>query len=228
MCGRFNATSDPLARLFMDVAEVPFEFDDRYNIAPTDRAPVLVRGNTGIAPVDMQWWLVPHWSKEPRTRYATFNARAENLDKSAVFRTPFERRRCLVPVSGFYEWLREGKRKQPWYLRYEGGSGMLLAGLWDRWRGPDGDLYSFAVVTTEVHPQLAFIHNRQPVMLDRAGAELWLDRQAERGALQALFEPALPEPLAVVPVSTHVNNARNKDPGCLVAVGEPRHVPASR
>ncbi len=229
MCGRFNSTQDPLARLILDLAGLEAQIEDRYNIAPTDQAPVLVLTAQGELTLrDMQWWLVPHWSREPKTRYSTFNARAEGLQRSAVFKTPFARRRALVPASGFYEWRREGTRKQPWYLRHEDGSGMLFAGLWDRWQGDAEVLDSFAVVTTRAHPHLAFLHDRQPAMLDVEQARRWMDPHSTPDTLQGLLRPALPRDMAAVPVSSYVNNARHKDARCIEPVGAARHLGAAR
>ena len=126
MCGRYNVTSDPLADLFLDVVGVPFVGEDRWNLAPTEFAPVFVRSDFGLEVREMQWWLIPYWSKEPKTRYAMFNARAENIERSNAFKGSFERRRCVVPASGFYEWVREGSRKQPMYMRAQSG-GLMFA-----------------------------------------------------------------------------------------------------
>lgn len=229
MCGRFNSTQDPLAKLILDLADLEVQIEDRYNIAPTDHAPVLVMSRDGALTLrDMQWWLVPYWSKEPKTRYTTFNARAEGLERSAAFKEPFARRRALVPATGFYEWLREGGRKQPWYLRHEDGSGMIFAGLWDRWRGDGQVLESFAVITTRAHPHLAFVHDRQPMMLSREEAEIWMDPDAPPETLRGLLRPTLPQDVAAIPVSSYVNNARHKDRRCIEPIGEARHLRASR
>lgn len=152
-----------------------------------------------------------------------FNARAESLARSNAFREPFRRRRCVVPVSGFYEWQRAAGRKLPHYVRATDADGLLLAGIWDRWQGElDGapaTLESFAVITTRAHAELAFLHDRQPAMLDREAAEAWLDGTASRADLEGLLVPGLPGALEVVPVSSWVNDARHKGPECVQAVG---------
>lgn len=228
VCGRFNSTQDPLAKLILDLADLEVRIEDRFNIAPTDRAPVLVNAQEGGFTLrEMQWWLVPYWSREPKPRYSTFNARAEGLERSRAFKEPFARRRALVPATGFYEWVRRGGRKQPWYLRYEDGSGMLFAGLWDRWHGDGQVLESFAVITTAVHPHLAFVHDRQPAMLSRTEARIWMDPVTSPETLRALLRPVLPRDVTAIPVSSHVNNARHKDSRCIEAIGEARHLPAS-
>ncbi len=229
MCGRFNMTADPLTRLFMALAGRELPDGDRWNVAPTEDVPV-VRDADGRDVAVMRWWLVPHWSKEPSTKYAMFNARAESIERSNAFRGPFARRRCVVPISGFYEWRREGGRKLPHYVRPLDDDGLLLAGLWDRWEGEvDGEpgaLESFTIVTTDVHEKLAFLHDRQPALLDRDAAEAWLDPQTPRERLKAMLVPSLPTTMEVVPVSTWVNNARHKDPRCVEPAGEPLRLEA--
>ena len=173
----------------------------------------------------MRWWLVPYWSPDSKPKYAMFNARAESLHNSRAFRGAFERRRCIVPVDGFYEWLREGSRKLPQHVQSADGDALMLGGVWDRWVRDDQVLESFALITTDAHPNLAFLHNRQPLFLTQPDATLWLNSDTALPALQALLQPALPVDLQVTPVSEHVNNARHKDARCIVATGNPQFVP---
>ena len=227
MCGRFNMTTDPLTRLFMALVGQPFPGGDRLNVAPTETVPIVAAADGERRLAEMQWWLVPHWSKEPKTRYATFNARSEKMATSNAFRSPFLHRRCVVPVSGFYEWLKAADGgKQPHYVvPDDADEGLLLAGLWDRWQGGHQRLESFTLVTTAAHETLRWLHDRQPVMLTREEADVWLDPDADPEALLALCTSRIAVPLAVVPTSPRMNNARFKDPACLEAVGNARHLP---
>ncbi len=155
-------------------------------MAPTE--PVVVLRPTALGALEaatMRWWLTPYWSKELSTRYSMFNAKAETIDTSASFKEPFARRRCAVPVAGYYEWSKDGERKLPYYIRPRDDDGMLLAGIWDRWRNGDEVVESFAVVTTAVHDRLAFVHRRQPVMLSRAEGRRWMDRTEDPAGAQA-------------------------------------------
>ncbi len=220
MCGRINIHSGPLTLLFMDMLGVGYTGDDRFNVAPTESLPIFRNTKEGaLECADARWWLTPYWSKEVSTKYSMFNAKAETLADSRAFREPFARRRCLVPVAGFYEWVRKGSVKEPYYIRARDDAGLLLAGIWDRWRGDDRTVDSFAVVTTKVHPKLEFVHNRQPVMLSREEGRRWLDPHAERVTLDDLMVSHLPGDLTVVPVSTYVNNARNQGERCMAPVG---------
>jgi putative SOS response-associated peptidase YedK len=225
MCGRFNMTTDPLTRLFMALVGQPFPGGDRLNVAPTEAVPVIADDGGARRVAEMQWWLVPHWSKEPKTRYATFNARSEKMATSNAFRSPFLHRRCLVPVSGFYEWITDADgRKQPHYVVGDGEDGLVLAGLWDRWQGGQQTLDSFTLVTTAAHVSLAWLHDRQPVMLTLEEAERWLDPDADAEDLLALCAPRLAVPLAVVPTSPRVNSSRYKGEACLEPTGPVRHL----
>lgn len=230
MCGRINISSSPLAELFLEwLGELPgpeLYPEDVYNVAPTEQVPVVRRNREGKKEaVAMRWWLTPYWSREVSTRYSMFNAKAETLSTSRAFAEPFQRRRCVVPIAGFYEWAKEDGKKLPYYIRPSDDRGLLLAGIWDRWRGEEQTVESFAVVTTAVNDALAFIHNRQPVLLDREAAERWLDPETDTDDLQALLGSRLPDELEVIPVSTYVSNSRNAGPRCIEPIGKSVVVP---
>ena len=130
MCGRFNVTSSPLSDVLLELVGMPHPGPDNYNAAPTETITV-VRLNPEREPelVPMRWWLTPYWSKEMSTKYSMFNAKSETVAKSRAFREPFAKRRCVVPISGFYEWARQNNRKLPYYLTPHDAPGMLLAGI---------------------------------------------------------------------------------------------------
>ncbi len=236
MCGRFNVESDPLSKLLLELVRLRHPGPDNHNAAPTESIVVLRLDDVGEPElVPMRWWLTPYWSKEPATRYAMFNAKSETVDQSRAFREPFHRRRCVVPVSGFYEWVharRSGGEgaKMPWYIHAHALPGLLLAGIWDRWRSREGGevVDSFAILTTRAAAGLEFVHDRQPVMLSMADARRWLARDTPRDELKALLGAVVPVALDAVPVSTYVNNARNKESRCTEPVGEPVAVAAER
>jgi putative SOS response-associated peptidase YedK len=239
MCGRFNVEADPLSRLLLELVGLRHPGPDNFNAAPTETLTVLRHADDGRPElVPMRWWLTPHWAPDADTRYSMFNARSETVDQSRAFREPFRRRRCVVPVSGFYEWARQDpsggeltgrSAKVPYYLRASDAPGLLIAGIWDRWRGPGPDapeLLSFAILTTAASAGLTFVHHRQPVMLSAADARRWLDDAVPADDLAPLLGPRVPVPLAVVPVSTWVNNARHKERRCLESVGPTLQVSA--
>ena len=223
MCGRLNVVADALTEIFVELTGEPYQGEDNRNAAPTEQVGIVGHSREGARRATAaRWWLTPYWSKTLATRYAMFNARAEGLPTSNAFGEPFRRRRCVVPVCGFYEWTRTRLGRMPYYVRPAGERPMLLAGVWDRWRDPATGTATigFAVVTTAATPALAFLHDRQPRMLSFDEACAWTDRRSPQATLTAMLAPALPQALDVIPVSTHVNNARNKEPLCTEPIGD--------
>ena len=221
-----NVDEDVLDDIFESLLGQPFPGESNFNTAPTE--PVwIVRSRhqsdgAGLEAAEAQWWLTPYWSRTAKPRYATFNAKAETLATSRTFAEPFRRRRCVVPVAGFYEWRRNGNLRQPFYVRPESQpSSLCLGGVWDRWRPRDGSppIESFAVVTTAASPGLEFLHDRQPLMLSPHEAARWLDREASDEELARLLEPCLPHDLAALPVSNYVGDPRHKGRECSAATG---------
>ena len=229
MCGRFNITSDPLAAFLMAYVGADYGGMDNFNLAPTETVEVLRMGASGEPEViPMRWWLTPFWAKELTTKYAMFNAKSETAATSAAFKTPYRKRRCVVPISGFYEWARREGAKVPYLIAphseigQNAGSALLLAGLWDSWRVKESgeELLSFTILTTQAHSEIAFVHHRQPVILSEDEALQWLDMDIETDDLSYLFASRIPVDLQAIPVSTHVNNARHKDAECMAPVGD--------
>ena len=226
MCGRFNVTSDPLSKLLMQLVGMPYTGSDNLNLAPTEMVDVLRLGQDGEPElVPMRWWLTPFWAKELTTKYAMFNAKSETAHKSPAFKEPFRKRRCVVPITGFYEWCRQNNQKVPYFIVPEHEDGLLLAGLWDSWRNKEANegmgetLLSFTILTTAAHDAMKFVHHRQPVMLSLDEAKAWLDMDVATSELDYLFASRLPMELSAIPVSTHVNNARHKDARCAQPLG---------
>ena len=173
MCGRMTMRTNPsdLAEIFdaelgdTEAAALD-ELGARYNVAPTQPIPVVVQRDDGRRIELQRWGLVPSWSKSVNSAGARYiNARAETIATSSAFRASFLRRRCIIPADGFYEWRREGKRKQPFLIHTPADAPLAFAGLWAPWRDPaDGQwLISAAVVTTAANATVAELHNRMPV-----------------------------------------------------------------
>lgn len=209
MCGRYVlAPAEQVAGRF-DVQQEPLALHSRYNVAPSQMMPVVVR-NSPNRLVEMQWGLIPAWSKEPRTQFSTINARAETLAKSPVFRGPFKSRRCLVPASGFYEWQAQPQGKQPFCIRLAGGELFAFAGLYDIWRDDAGnELHSYTVVTTAPNELVAPIHNRMPVILRRENEDAWLDPGSDTATLLGLLRAYPANLMEAYPVSRAVNSPAN-------------------
>jgi putative SOS response-associated peptidase YedK len=172
----------------------------------------------------MQWGLVPGWAKEPKSDYSTINARVETVAEKPTYRTALRRGRCLVPATGYYEWQAaagagRGAAKQPYFVGLADGDDELFAfaGLYDIWRGPDGqELHSYAILTTDATPQLAPVHARMPIILPRSAEERWLDPElSDPTKLLARLQPPPADRVRLYPVSTAVNNTAHDGPALI-------------
>jgi putative SOS response-associated peptidase YedK len=224
MCGRFYLQESPEDIGIAFDAVVRSSWKPRYNIAPTQRVPVIRRvlelsGTPRREAIGMHWGLVPSWAKDASIGSRMINARSETASEKPSFRKAWVDRRCIVPASGFFEWKREAERKQPYLVRRNDGRPMGLAGLWECWRGPDGmELESVAVLTTAPNRFMKSIHDRMPVILESDDWTPWLD-DGEDGTkidrIDRLARPAGDGILESMPVSRHVNNPAHDDPRCL-------------
>jgi len=215
MCGRYAITTDPevLAAL-LGLAEVP-AFDVRYNLAPTQLAPVARRNPSGeVTLTPLRWGLVPAWAKDASFGARTINARSETAAEKPSFRSAWKQRRCIVPASWFYEWRSDGgKLKTPLRIERRDGEALTFAGLWESWKGNSeaSGFESFTILTTAANGAIAPLHDRMPVILcDREARERWLDLHTPDAA--SLMRPAPDDLLHFFPVSTRVNSVRNEGP----------------
>lgn len=221
MCGRFTQQrpTSEIASIFQaeDLARDP---GGRFNVAPTDEASVVVQRDEQRAVVRYRWGLVPSWAKDPGAGPRAFNARAETIATSPLFRDPFRRRRCLVPVDGFYEWRRNGKARVPLWIHDPSGLPLALAGLWTgRQDAETGEWHrTFTIVTTGPNEFMAAIHTRMPVVIPPESWARWLGpAPTDPGELRALLEPREDVVLDARAVSTLVNNVRNDGPELVEA-----------
>lgn len=232
MCGRFVSSTPPdqLARYF-DVEEVPEQLLDRgpnYNTAPTTGI-FVVRSDGSTRRLDaFRWGLVPFWAKDVSVGNRMINARAETVAEKSAYRKALVRRRCIVPADGFYEWKKEpgSKKKQPYFIHRPDGEPYAFAGLWEEWKGPKGKsadepatpdlppgepLRSCTIITTAANEKMTELHDRMPVILPRSAWDDWLSPEVDDVELLGKFlVPAPSELIAFHPVSTEVNNVRNK------------------
>jgi len=188
----------------------------RYNIAPTNTVAGIVATDTRHVE-GFYWGLVPSWAKDKRVGSRMINARAETLLEKPVFRGLLSRRRCIIPVDGFYEWIAEGKTRQPMHIEIEGRPIFGLAGLWDRWRIPDGDtLQSMTIITVPANAMMSPIHDRMPAILGRDDEASWLDsRFKDPQELSAMLRPYPQTNLRAYRVSSKVNKPGIEDPTCI-------------
>ena len=221
MCGRF-AQQRPASELAEIFAAEPLADDPgpRFNVAPTDEALVVVQRDERRAIAAYRWGLIPHWAESAKVGSRMFNARAETLPTSPAFRDSLIRRRCLVPVDGFYEWKREGTVRQPFLIGRADGMPLTLAGLWAGWRDPTTErvVRTFTIVTSRPNDQMADLHDRMPVVVPEDVWPLWLDPATDRSELQAILQPTDDVLLRIRPVSRLVNDVRNDGPELIEPV----------
>ena len=219
MCGRYASflPAEALRAMFDTLNATP-NWEPTWNMAPTRDAPVVrLHPESRARHLDLlRWGLVPHWAKDPKSVRQPINARAETLATSSMFRDALERRRCLVPADVFYEWQAIDGAKLPFAVARADGDPMVFAGLWEGWRGPDGSVIrSFTIVTTNANALLRPIHERMPVILERADWPSWLGEK--EGDPSALLRPSAAE-LRVWRIGTAVNSVRNDNAALLEAV----------
>ena len=146
------------------------------NIAPTTAAPIIRPVSGGVELVSLRWGLIPwfHAKGIKEWKMLTTNARWETLTTTRTFKTAAAKRRCLIPVSEFYEWTGEKGSKTKWSFARSDGDWFCFAGVWDRAQAADGEIESYALITTAAGPDVAQYHNRQPVILERPEYASWL------------------------------------------------------
>jgi len=244
MCGRFGVGL-PFSTLAKLLRAEPLDEDEDaassswgpdFNIAPTDRAPVLRRLPDGRRTLALfRWGLVPFWASDPKVGARMINARGDTVADKPAFRESFKTKRLLVPASGWYEWTHPGPapgtkkkdlpRPTPHWIASPSDEPLLFAGLWASWsnKASDTRLETFSIITTDAAPSTRAVHDRMPVILDAQQQELWLDPQTPLDVLGAMLGP-YPGPLVHHPVDTAVNNVR-ADGAHLIL---PLMVPAKR
>jgi putative SOS response-associated peptidase YedK len=195
----------------------------RYNIAPSQSALVVRLDQEGRREgALLRWGLIPFWAKDEKIAYKTINARAETVASAPAFRAAYRRRRCIVPATGFYEWKRLQRGKQPYRIRPADAPLFGFAGLWESWRAPTGEaIETYTILTTDANELMRELHNRMPVILAPADYGAWLD--ADHPDAQALLKPCPPERMTAYPVSARVNSPANDDESVIapVAAQEP-------
>jgi len=212
MCGRFVVRSSPEEiRRLLGYEDTP-NFPPRYNVAPTQPIAIvrIDRGKRRFALT--RWGLIPSWVKDPKQFALLINARAEGITQKASYRAAMQRRRCLVPADGFYEWQKTPGGKRPFYIHARGAGPMAFAGLWETWMdATGGEIDTAAIVTCPANAMLAPIHDRMPVVLAPEKYDAWLDTEnVDAAAASALLKPAPEDMLQAYEISTRVNSVKNE------------------
>jgi putative SOS response-associated peptidase YedK len=231
MCGRFTTPErDAIVERLEAEDHLGSNYQRSFNVAPTQHAPVVRYPDSASSEKPaaerpeatlLRWGLVPRWAKDLDYGARTINARSETAPTKASFRAAWRHRRCLVPVTGFFEWQKTtGGQKQPFYFYRSDEPLMLLAGLWEHWPGNDdtGPVQTFTILTTEANDQVSGLHDRMPVMIEPADRAAWLTPEADADQLAGLCESRPWPTINAHPISRRVNSPKHNDPHLLEPV----------
>ena len=215
MCGRFTLKSP--GRILIpkvDRSEID-SLVPRYNIAPSQTVLAIVQREAHREATFLQWGLIPFWSKEAK---GFINAREETIEEKPSFSESFQRRRCLIPADGFYEWQRTGKMSQPYYFQMKDAAPFTFAGIWDKWHCNGRSVVSCAIITTKANELMAPIHHRMPVILEPQSHDLWLDDNSRSPELRSLLLPFSASEMRSHAVSYDVNHTKTDNENLVLPV----------
>lgn len=211
MCGRIANTlpTDAMAQLFAAMPSNNLPDVPNFNICPTNDIHVVMTAEDSRRLVSMRWGFIPLWYKKPNDGPLLINARSETIAEKPAFRAACRERRCLIPMTGFYEWTKdeEGKR-WPWYIHSDGP--LALAGVWQDWSNGEDSLRTCAIVTTTANDPMSQIHKRMPVIVSQDKWGLWLGEEGHGAA--RLMTAAADDLLSFYQVDQRVNSSRASGP----------------
>lgn len=224
MCGRFALKEIPKPLLEeLDLTEAP-PFGPRYNIAPSQVAPAAfyAAGEKAHKIELLKWGLIPSWAADASIANRLINARIETADGRPAFREAFRLRRCLVPADGFFEWQKTGKTRVPYFVRPAKDAFFALAGIWEKWKSPDGrEIKTFTILTAESDAAMSGVHERMPVIIARPLWRTWLDpRIWKSDELKDVLKTRMRDEIRIVRIGALVNDPKNDGPGCIMEIGE--------
>lgn len=218
MCGRYNlyATSAEIQAFFDLFRDSELNWAPRYNIAPTQSVLAVRQTDSHRIAVPMRWGLIPFWARDTKLAASMINARAETLAERPAFRAAFQRRRCLIPANGFYEWKKgSGKTKQPFHIHQQDHQILAFAGLWERWDKGSQPVESCTIITTSANDLMQPLHDRMPVILPSSQWAAWLDPEVPASAVSDFLIPSTFADLQAVAISTLVNHVKNETIECM-------------
>ncbi|MEZ6141911.1 MAG: SOS response-associated peptidase [Zavarzinella sp.] len=219
MCGRFtlHAANEELQEQFY--LETQPQLSPRFNIAPTQLVAVVGKkthgGKNGLQM--FRWGFLPSWANDA-TGHRPVNAMLEGIAQKPMFREAIQKRRCLIPASGFYEWKQVGKQKIPVFIRRTDRVPLAFAGIWERWQSETESIFTCAILTTAADQQLQNLHHRMPVMLPPEQWDIWLDRTTTFTQLEPELKKLPTVDLELLDANPILNNARNETPECLAGI----------
>ncbi len=220
MCGRIAQTTT-IERM-IELTDIANRLDHvpEFNLSPTMDVAGIWRDEQGRRLwAKYRWGLIPAWAKDRAIAYKTFNAKSETVAQKPAFRSAYRKRHCILPVDGFYEWLRAGREKLPYFIHLHSGQPLLLAGLWESWQEDSASepVLSCTILTTQANALLSQIHDRMPVIIPPEKIDAWLITGAETVANELLASYAGND-LEMHRVTTKMNSGRYREPDCMTAL----------
>lgn len=189
-----------------------------YNLCPTQSSPIIFEKEGERQLELMRWGLIPFWAKDVKSasRYSLINARGEEVESKRSYKEAFKSRRCIVPVSGFFEWIRPEKApKRPFAISMADGGIMSIAGIWERWESKDETIDSFAMITVEANKFMAKIHDRMPLILSKETEATWMSPETNIKDIRAIVQPCPDKWLTAYEISPKVNSPKNNSKDIL-------------
>lgn len=216
MCGRYSLSKSKIELEERFQAEMLADFKPRYNIAPTQLVPVI----TSDAPKGFSffyWGITPDFGQNKPVAQKLINAKAETVHEKISFKNSFQRRRCLIPSDGFFEWKRLGKKtKIPYRFTLREEEIFSFAGIWEEYETVTGEIqHTFLILTTSPNEVVADVHDRMPLILSRESEKKWLDKYSSETELVNLLKPYPAELMLHYTVSPLVNSVQNDSPGII-------------
>ena len=216
MCGRYTLTK-PLKGIKKHFEPIVLSCDhnERYNISPGQKIPVVTTTNSQRELKLMRWGLIPPWIKDIKTTKPLINARSETVHQKPSFRGPFHTSRCLIPADGFLEWKTERGKKFPYFIFLNQKDIFSFAGIWTKWYKETSPIHTFSILTTQANTVLAPIHERMPVIIKSSDYKLWLAPDTDSSTLRSLLLPFSAKEMHAHQVSTEINSYKNDRDGLL-------------
>jgi putative SOS response-associated peptidase YedK len=221
MCGRFTLFTDfqdIMERFDIQAAIEEDLYQPSYNVAPSHSVLSVINDGSRNRLGYLRWGLIPSWAKDMKIGYKMINARAETISEKASFQNAYMKRRCLVIADSFYEWKRhEDKTKTPIRIKLKSSQLFAMAGLWEKWKAPDGNtVFSCTVITTTPNELVKDIHDRMPVILKPEDEKIWLDPSIHNPkSLNQLLKPLPEDLMEAYEVSSLVNSPKNNSPNLV-------------
>ena len=222
MCGRKTLTKNKRAiieELMIDDWQIE-DYLPSYNISPTQHSIVMIQANGSNIAKRMKWGLIPNWSKNDSFSSKMINARLETLRSKPSFKDLIYKKRCIVPSNGYYEWKQNGPNKNAYFINRKDNRLLLFAGLWTLWPSPSGSVYTYTIITTKAQQDIAHIHNRMPVILDKSKIDKWINIENRSFEIQEAISQSK-ESLDHYQVSNFVNSPNNNSKRCITPFKEP-------